>query len=48
MKIGAELLFAVGHNQGDLGELGSLARIRTLENNILHFSTAEGLGTLLA
>ena len=48
VELAAELLLALGHDQGDLGELGRLAGVGALEDDVLHLAAAQGLGALLA
>ena len=48
VEIAAQLLLAFDEIEGNLANLGRLAGIRALENDVLHFSPAQRLGALLA
>src|SRR5207302_274043 len=48
MEFAAELLFAIGQEQRNFAQLRRLAGVGALENDVLHFATAKGLGALFA
>src|SRR5690606_3784788 len=48
VKFAAELLFAVGEQEGNLAHLGGFAGVGALEDDVLHLATAQGFGGLFA
>ena len=48
VEFAPELLLAIGEEKRDLAELGRPARVRPLEDDVLHLPAAERLRALLA
>ncbi len=48
VEFAAELLFAVGEEEGNLAHLGGFTGIGALKDDVLHLAAAKGLGGLFA